>query len=137
MSRATLEQLTTPRTTEVTVNVDGEPATFLIQKIKVGQRRRINKECLDEDGYPDLEEASRLACIMCVVEPALTDEAADLIDVDVFLELSSKIAVHSNLSSMEKLATPDPEEGSDAVKGFPAAGSERVVGDGMDASADS
>jgi hypothetical protein len=116
MTRADLEALKKPRTTEVSVEVDGEKVSFVISRIKVGQRKRLNAECIDQYGAMDLEHVARLAAEMCVVEPELTPEDIEGIDLDVFLQLSNHIAAHSNLTS---LTESDPEEGSDVVKSFP------------------
>lgn len=120
--RATIEQLRKSRHVEVEVEIDGQPATFEIAKIKVGQRRRVSTECFDEHGMPDLEKASMLAAEFCVVDPKLSADDVENIDIDVFLQLADHIAEHSGLVTIAKLVTPDPEEGSDAVKSFPAAG---------------
>lgn len=134
-ARAALDQLRKSRTTEVVVDIDGEPASFLVQKIKVGQRKRLSAECVDEHGVIDLEQAAALACEMCVVEPALTAEDVAEMDVDVFLELSAHIARHTGLSSIQQAAIADPEEGSAVVKSFPSAGPEPGVGGGVDEAA--
>ena len=131
--RATVEQLRKARTKTVTVRVDGEPMSFVISKIKGGQRKRIREECVDAYGIVDTDAVEALAVELCTVEPALTaDDVAEL-DADVLAELAGYITDHSNLKTITQIATPDPEEGSDAVKGFPAADGEAGVGGGVDA----
>lgn len=123
-------QLRKPRqkTVDITV-VDGEGNTetlsYVIAKIKVGQRRQVAADCTDERGIPDLDKASRLAAVACVVKSPdtggpLTMEDIDELDTDEFLALSDHIATFSGLMSIAKIVTPDPEEGSEAVTGFPA-----------------
>lgn len=137
--RASIEQLRRARTKTVVVDVPDDdgvvPTEFVISKIKVGQRKRLASECVDEHGMLDLEHAARLACEMCVVDPKLTADDIDEIDLDVFLDLSAEIATHSNLATLAQAATPDPEEGSDAVKSFPASDGQSVVGERVDAAA--
>jgi len=133
--RATLDQLRSAQTKDVTVSIDGDEMVFTIAKIKVGQRRKVMQDCLDEDGLPDLERASCLAAQMCVTNPALSEADVDEIDVDVFLQLANEIAMHSGLKSLHQVATPDPKEGSDVVKSFPAEGSQPDRAVGVDAAA--
>lgn len=118
---ASLDALRKRRTTTVVVEVDGEPHKFTIAKVKVGDRKRLQAECIDpETGLLDWEAAARYSCMACVVEPELSEEDVEQIDLDVFLKLAEHISRHSNLANLAQAATPDPEEGSDAVTGFPA-----------------
>lgn len=137
MTRATVESLRKPREKTVTVDVDGVPTEFVIQKIKAGQRKRVQAECVDEFGMLDIEAAGRLSVELCVIDPQLTADDVEHIDFDVLDALAGLIAEHSNMHTIGKLATADPEEGSEAVKSFPAEGSEPGVGDGVGAPADS
>ncbi|MCW2922266.1 MAG: hypothetical protein JWL76_2140 [Thermoleophilia bacterium] len=131
--RATVEQLRKLRTKVVTINVDGEPAQFEISKIKAGQRRRLQTECIDDAGMLDLEQATRLSCEMCTVEPELTADDVEEMDLDVLLELAREISEHSGLTGVQQAASPaDPEEGSAVVKSFRAEGSAPGVGVGVD-----
>lgn len=133
MSTASVDQLRKPRTRTVSVDVDGERAEFVISKLKAGQRKRIQAECVDEYGILDLEAVARLSVELCTVTPELSADDVEHIDADVLLALANLIAEHSNLHNITKLAQPDPEEGSDAVKSFPAAGGSSVVGERVDA----
>jgi hypothetical protein len=119
---ANIDQLTRARTKTVTVDVDGEPLAFEISKLKVGQRKRLGDECVDEDGILDLEHVARLAAEMCVVQPSLTAEVIDAIDLDVFLALADEIATHSNLRGLTQMASADAEEGAAEAKSFLAEG---------------
>lgn len=134
--RATLEALTRSAQCEVTVDVDGIPMSFLVRKLKTDDRKRLQHECIDEAGMLDLDHAARLACQMCVIEPALSADVVGQLDIDVFLTLAQKISEHTGLSTMAQAVTPDPEEGSDVVKSFPAQGSGTGVAGGVDEAAD-
>jgi hypothetical protein len=134
--RAQLGVLTRSATREVVADVDGVPMSFVIRKLKAGDRRRLQDESIDENGILDLDHAARLACELCVVEPALSAEDIALIDVDVFLQLSQHISDLTGLTSMVQAVTPDPQEGADVVKSFPASRPERGVAVGVDEAAD-
>lgn len=133
MTVASVDQLRKPRTRIVSVEVDGERVDFEIQKLKSGQRKRIQAECVDEYGILDLEAVARLSVELCTSNPQLTADDVEFIDADVVLALANLIAEHSNLHNITKLATPDPEEGSEAVKSFPVEGGSAGVGERVDA----
>ena len=136
MARATAEQLRKPRTKAVTVDVDGVPTEFIVAKIKAGQRKRVRVECVDAYGIVDTDAVELLTTEMCTVDPVLSADDVENIDADVLAELANEIAKLSGLTDASQIATPDPEEGSDAVKSFPAADGEAGGGSGVDAPAD-
>jgi hypothetical protein len=117
---ASIEQLRKARTATVTILVDGEPAEFVIRKIKVGEQKRLTVECVDEQGRVDTDKLYCLIAQMCTVAPELSDADVDEMDADIFTALSVEIAAHSGVEDARRLVVADPKEGS-ALKSFPAA----------------
>jgi len=137
--RATVEDLRRPRTKTVTVDVqdvdtdEWVPTEFVIQRVKAGHRKQLQADCVDADGLFDLEHATRLACALCTIDPDLSEDDVEHMDLDVLVELGGEITKHSNHRSIREMATPDPEEGAEAVKSFRLEGPEPVGSGGVDA----
>lgn len=119
--KASPDRLCKPRTRIVEILVDGEPAEFVVRKLKVGEQKRLAAECINDAGQIDTDLMVCMIAEMCVVEPALTADDIDEIDADVFAALSVEIAKHSGVSDAADLIVADPQEGAAAAKSFPAA----------------
>lgn len=129
-----LDKLKASRTRTVKILVDDVEEEFVIQKIKVGQQRRLQTDCVRDDGSIDVDKLYVQTAVMCTVEPSLSEDDVDDIDGDVFVALSLEIAKHSGVSDAMNLIVSGAEvEGASAVKGFPASDGLPGVGSGVDA----
>lgn len=135
--RATADSLRRPRTKVVDIPVvdpdtgDVGMQQFVIQRLKAGHRKRLQADTIT-DGLLDLEHANRLAVHLCTLEPQMSEEEWDEVDIDIVATLAGKIAEHSGHQTVTQSATPDLSEGAEAASGFPDAAPGAVVDAGVD-----